>query len=200
MRTETNRLFTWLALGAVAYHAMTMVLLHWFAPEVNPQTDMVSAYLSSPYHWLARSTFLALGCTMAFVGLGLSGRLASSFLLKVSAGLLVVAIVGFIGVSVAPQAARFFGIPTQPATVLSILLLSIVLRREAPWRATGTLLVLIGFSLVLLFALTILTGLLTSMGLGGVANRVVLVLIYSWVVLVARGLLWGSEGSGVDAA
>jgi hypothetical protein len=49
--------------------------------------------------------------------------------------------------------------------------------------------VAISIALLGLFVLVIVLRILVEQGLGGLANRVVVVLIYAWVVLVARGLL-----------
>lgn len=199
-RHQWSALFGWLAIGAVMYHAVAMVFLHRLAPEVSPLADMVSAYLGSQYQLVARSTFLTLACTLTFLGLGLLGRITPSVWAKISAPLLIVAIVGFLGVAGAPQAARLFGIPTQPATVVSILLLSVALRHEPGWRSISGVLVAIGALLVTLFLFTIVLGIPASMGLGGLANRVVLVLIYVWAVLVARGLVVTQESARANAA
>lgn len=194
-RLRSDSIFGWLALGAVGYHGVAMALLHLWVRAVDPISDHVGAYLGSQYPLLSPSTFLALGIALAALGLGLRTSLPRGVLFRISAGLLLVAVVGFLGVAIAPGAARYFGIPTRPATVLSILSLSLVLRAQPPWQRIGSILVLIGCVLLTLYVLTIVLGILDSMGLGGLANRAVLVLIYVWVVFVARGLLRRSYSS-----
>ena len=88
-------LWAWLALGAVTFHAIVMVLLHLLVPEVDPMADMVGAYLASQYQFLSRLTFLALGCALASLGLALRAYLSVGVSPRIAAVLLVVAIVGF---------------------------------------------------------------------------------------------------------
>jgi hypothetical protein len=170
-----------------------MITLHILVATVDPMSDRVSDYLSSDHAVLARSTFLALGIALAALGLGLRPYYPRSVLSRTSVALLLVAVVGFVGVAIAPQAARYFGIPTQPAAVLSILLLSIGLRQQPRWSRVGTILVLIGGGLLTIYLFTIVLGVLVSLGFGGLANRAVLILIYTWVAFVALGMLRGSN-------
>ena len=185
-----------MAIIAVAYHASAMALLHLLAPQVDPVTEMVGAYLAGPHQLLARSTFLALACALAFIWLPLAGGVGAGVLARVALGLLAVASAGFFGVAAAPEAARVLAAPTRPATVVSILLLSVALRRQPRWRRLGGVLLPIGTALVTLFVLTVALGTVVSMGYGGLANRVVLALIDSWVVLVAAGTMTRHPGAG----
>ena len=182
-----------LAAAAVVIHAAAMVLLHWLVPSVNPRTDMVGAYLNSDYAWLSRVTFFALACAFASLGLGLILRHTQGTTFTIAVVLAAIAVVGFLGVAAVPAAASLFARPTQPAAIVAILLLSLVLRQEAEWQAVGFYLLGISAMLIAMFLATIVFGVLMSAGFGGVANRVVLVLIYSWVLLVARGLLTPPE-------
>ena len=183
------QLFAWLAVIAVAIHAAATALLHWLVPGVNPVSEMVSAYLNSDYQWLSRLTFAALGCTFGALSLALALRQTQGILFTVAIVLAAVATIGYLGVAAVPTAVSVFARPTQPATLGAILLLSFVLRREAEWQSVGLFLTSIGFGLIALFLATIIFGALVTAGLGGLANRAVLVLIYTWALLVARGLL-----------
>ena len=188
-RRRRTDLFSLLTLGALSYHASAMVLLHLVARDVNPVTDMIGAYLAGPHQLLARSTFLALACALAFLGLALVGRLPAGALARVAMGLLVIASAGFFGVAAAPEAARVLAAPTRPATVISILLLSLALRQQPQWRGVGRLLLGIGTALVALFVVTVGVGTAVLQGYGGLANRVVLALIDFWLLLVASRTL-----------
>jgi Protein of unknown function (DUF998) len=190
--TLTIKLLAWLAVSAVIVHAAATVLLHWLVPSVNPFSEMVSAYLSTEYQWLSRVTFVALACALGFLGLGLILRQIQGAMFTSALVLVAIAVIGLLGVAAVPSAARVFAVPTQPAAVCAILLLSLVLRQEAVWRGVGPYLLGISFGLIALFFATIVLGVLVPAGLGGLANRVVLILIYSWVLLVARGLLMTS--------
>jgi hypothetical protein len=192
---STIQLLAWLAVFAVAIHAVATVLLHWFVPSVNPFSEMVSAYLSTEYQWLSRITFVALASALGILSTALLLHQTQSALFIVALVLVAIAAIGLLGVAVVPGAARVFAVPAQPAAVAAILLLSLVLRQEAVWRGVGPFLLGISFALVALFFATIVFRVIVSAGLGGLANRVVLVLIYLWVLLVARGLIESAAGA-----
>jgi hypothetical protein len=188
----TIHLVAWLAVSAVIVHATATVLLHWLVPSVNALSEMVSAYLSTEYQWLSRVAFAALALALGFIGLGLVLHQIQGAILTVALVLVAIAVVGSLGVAAVPSAARVFAVPTQPAAVCAILLFSLVLRQEPVWQGVGPYLLGVGFGLVALLFATIVLGVLVSAGAGGLANRLVLILIYSWVLLVARGLLMTS--------
>lgn len=184
-----QRLLAWLAIGAIIYHLLAILFLHGLEPDVDPLVDQVGAYLRGQYQPLARTTFLALACALSALGLGLRTYLPSGMPSRITIVLLVAAVVGFLGVSAAPEYARYFAIPTQPAAVLTIVMLSFLLRRQRRWQPVGAILMTIGAVLAVLYVATVVLGITVALGLGGLANRIVLVLIYTWVVLVSRGLL-----------
>jgi hypothetical protein len=190
----------WFAISAVAVHATATLLLHWFVPSVNPFTEMVSAYLNSDYQWLSRLTFVALACAFGFLGLSLVLRQIQGASFVIAVVLTAIAVIGLLGVAVAPGLASSIARPTQPVVVVAILLFSLVLRNEGNWQAVGSILLSISLGLIALFVATILLGALASAGFGGLANRIALVLIYAWVLLVARGLLMSSVRQVAGAA
>lgn len=180
---STIHLLAWLAVFAVAIHAVATVLLHSLVPSVDPLSEMVGAYLNTEYQWLSRITFVALASALGFLGAALVLRQVQGALFIVALVLVATAAIGLLGVAAVPGAVRVFAVPAQPAAVVAILLLSLVLRHEVPWRSAGPYLLGISFALVALFFATIVFRVIVSAGLGGLANRVVLVLIYSWVLL-----------------
>ena len=191
MTPSLQRQLGWFAIACVGYHALAMVSLHVLVPEVSPLSGMVGDYLSSPSQLLSRTTFLAFAGALASLAFGLRPSLPRGLRSSVATGLIVVAILAFVSVAMFPEAANQIARVAQPATVLTIILFSMVLRREQRWASVAAWFLVIPALLVFLFVITIATGYLISIGLGGLANRVVLVLIYTWVVLVARGLLDG---------
>ena len=166
-----------------------MVLLHVLVPEVSPLAGMVGDYLDSPYQLLARSTFLALAGALTALAVGLHPVLPSGPRSSLASVVIAVAIPAFVSVAVFPASADEIARVAQPSLVLTVIVFSLVLHRLRPWNSVRKWLLLIPGLLVFLFVITIATGLLISLGVGGLANRGVLVLIYTWVVLVARGLL-----------
>ena len=186
---STIQLLAWLAIFAVVIHAVATVLLHWLVPSVNPLSEMVGAYLNSEYQWLSRITFAALALALGFLGAALVLRQAQGPLFIAALVLVAIAAIGLLGAAAAPGSVRVFAVPAQPAAVIGILLLSLVLWREVPWQGVGPYLLGISFALVALFFATIVLRVIVSAGFGGLANRVVLILMYSWVLLVARGLI-----------
>jgi len=192
----SSRLFAWVALLAIGYHAAATVALHALDPAVDPLSDMVGAYLLGDYQRLSRTTFLAFACAFASIGAALAMRLPLAATLRTGVGCAAVASVGFVGVAVAPQAVSYWALPTQLATLVSILLLSLGLRRRSEWRTIGFTLMVVASVLVALFVVTIVLGVVIRAGVGGLANRIVLVLIYTWVLLVVAGLLGWTQTAG----
>jgi len=191
MKPGAGRVYGWLAIASVAYHAVAMGRLHVLAPEVSPSGDMVDAYLSTPYRTLSRTTFLALAGILGAIGLGLRSALPVRRSSTVASWLLILSALGLLAVTLAPSAVGAVGAVVRPVTLLSIVVGSSTVRRHPPWRRVGLALVAIAVALVATFAVTF--GLLVELGLGGLANRVVLVLIYAWSLLVARGLVAPGE-------
>jgi len=186
---STIQLLAWLAVAAVAVHAASTISLHWLVPGVNPLSEMVSAYLNTAYQWLSRLSFVALACALGLIATALALRHVQGVMFIIALILVAIAAIGLLVVAVAPGAARTVAGPTQPAAVLALLLLSLVLRHEPAWQSAGPVLLGLSLGLVTLFVVTIMLRVMPAAGLGGLANRAVLVLIYSWIVLVARGLM-----------
>jgi hypothetical protein len=181
-----SRVLAWLAVSAVILHAATTVLLHWLVPQVDPVSELMTAYLSSEYQVLSRVGGLAFGCAMGSLAVGLYFHRISGVWFKVALVLAAVAVIGFLVLAAAPDAVGFLAGAVRPAMVLTVLVLSLRLRRETPWQVVGPYLLAMVIGVVSLF---VLLGIFLSAGLGGLANRVVLVLLYTWILLVSRGLL-----------
>ncbi len=189
----TPRSAAFLAVVAIAYHCFATSALHVLVPSVDPVSEMVGTYLGSEYALLSRSTFLALGIAMVALYMALRGYVRRGPLERTAKILLSIAVIGFVGVTLFPSYARYLAIPTQPSTVVSLLLFSLLLCRLPRWSGIGAWLVVIGLALVGLFVLTVATGILAAAGYGGLVNRIVLVLIYAWIILAAWPLLHDAE-------
>lgn len=162
-----------------------MAALHVVEPEISPLSAMVGAYLAGPHATLARTTFLAFALAFGALAVGVRESLAGwrSF---AATALLGFSALGFGGVFLFPERAAQFGVVVRPITLATMLTVSLVLRRDPRWAPRGAALVVVSALLVVLFVVTF--GWLLDLGLGGLANRLVLVLIYIWIVLVTRGL------------
>lgn len=186
MSRRLLRISGWLAIGSIVYHAVAIVSLHVLQPGVSPLSEMVGAYLAGPHATLSRTTFLAFGLAFGVLAVGVGSLLAGRQYF-VATALLGFSALGFGGVFVFPERATQFGAVVRPLTLATMLTVSFLLRREPRWAPRGAALVVVSMLLVFLFLLTF--GWLLDLGLGGLANRLVLVLIYIWIALVAWGLV-----------
>ena len=184
-------LLAWTAIGAVFYHGLAIVTLHLLASNVNPFTDMVDAYLQGPYRLLARSTFLAFAFAFGALALGIASVLPSSWLKTGILILLVLAVIGFLSVFILPEASHIITTPTRPATLFAVILLSFAVRDIDYWQPITPFLLGISITLVCLFIFTLVFGTASKINLNGLTNRIVLILLYCWIIIVARSLLRG---------
>lgn len=187
MTALSTRLLGWLAIASIAYHSLAMVSLHVLMPEVSIVSGMVGEYLAGPYQTLSRTTFLAIACALATTAVGLNPSLPAGAWSGVAKALIVLSILGFLGVTGFPAAAPQIGMVTRPATVLALIALSFLLRKERGWARVAGALMTVSILFVVLFLATF--SFLVHVGLGGLANRAALLLIYAWVVLVACELV-----------
>lgn len=174
---------------AIGAHAVLLTLLHVLAPEVDPLSDMLGAYLGTGHASLARATFLAFsvnfGClAAALVLVGVRGVAA-----RLGVASLALAAVGFLLVFSLPEYGAWLARPTRPLTVLGTLFVGLGVRRLPRFRAVRVPLVAAPSVMLALFVGTIVLGVVEDAGLGGLANRVVVLLIYVWSVSSASRMV-----------
>lgn len=187
-----------LAIAAVAYHSVAFAALHVLEPQVSPTRSLIGDYSPTDSGWLAASTFVAFAVVWAAVALALSGP-TQSMVLVAGRVLFAVAAVGLPVAAFVPSAAD----PrtksalatalnlTRPGLFVGILLVSIALARLPEWEGASWSLVILA---VVAFAVMMLSvRFLLDAGLAGVGQRVVFLLVYAWVLLVALGCMSGQR-------
>jgi hypothetical protein len=181
-----SKVLAWLAMSAVIFNATGTVLMHWLVPEVDPVSELLTAYLDSEHRWLSRAGVFSQGLAVGALGLGLYFRRITGMWFKIALAFAAVTAIGSLAFAVAPEAnITRVG---RPAGVLTIVTLSLRLRHERPWQAVGPYLLAIVIGVIALFIFIFgLTSL--SAGLAGLGHRAALLLILTWILLVSRGLL-----------
>lgn len=183
------------ALGATAAHAILFLALHALEPEISPVSGIISDYSGSVHASWATAAFLAFGLVWGAMALALSeaGRDRTLTVGRLLLALATVAILwaAFSPASADPRtgsvAARIQNLVARPGLFLGILLVSIGLGRSPRWEATARALVILALSAAILLVITI--ALLLERGLGGLGQRALFLLLYAWVLLVARRIL-----------
>lgn len=195
-----RRVLGWVVIGGLAYYVPALALLHWLRPDVNPVARVTSEYAVGPFGALMVSTFFVLSLALAALGIGLarslSLRIRSSpeILLLLLAGV-AVAIAGIFPVDVgavrpvtpAGWVHRIAATAAFPSITVAALLLSGRLRGVAAWRDLAWISFFVGSAGLLLFAAILLFFL--ERGLAGAAQRVLLILIVAWMVILGRRVI-----------
>lgn len=195
-----RRVLGWVVIGSLAYYVPILTLLHLLRPDVNPLARVTSEYAVGPFGALMVSTFFILSLALVALGIGLARSL--SLPVRSSAGILLlllsavaVAIAGVFPVDVGTVTPvsptgwvhRIAATTAFPAITIGALLLSGRFRRNAAWRDLAWIGMLVGSAGLLLFAAILVV--LLERGLAGAAQRVLLALIVTWMLLVARRIV-----------
>lgn len=196
-RTENGRrtvaeLAAATALAATAYHVAAFALLHLLAPSVGIVNGIITDYLNTPYRALAVSTFPAFAMIWFGIAVGLWHTLPGQKPLTIVGS----ALMGFAGASLvavtfAPAVADPRNVEVQGsiaalaarsgrmALFLSLLMLSVAVRKARRWGGAGDLLLLLS-SLCLAMLLVTMVVLLPR-GLAGIPQRAIFLMLYAWV-------------------
>ena len=209
MTRVSSRAWGLLVIGAVLYWASVVLMMHVLEPEFSPIRAPMSAYVLGAYGAWMTTTYPALSVALLSVGLGLATtlprtpqtRTAFVVFLVAAAGALVAGLfpMDFPG---PPQTASgrlhaLGGALTFPTWVVGAFLFSLSARRHR-WRGgSGSLLALsvgsIGMLIVSILSLRVL-------GFAGCAQRLLVALLFVWMIVVARYLIrLPREGMGPAA-
>lgn len=183
--------------------------MHVLEPEFSPIRAPGSAYVLGAYGAWMTTTYFALSAALIGAGLGVATKLPASAMTRVAFAAFLVAGVGAILAGLFPM--DFPGPPrtasgrwhalggalTFPAWVLGTLLFSLKIRHDRRWaRRAGTLIALSVMSIGMLAVLLLSVGLL---GFGGYAQRLLIGLLFAWMIVAALHLI-RSVPEGGDAA
>ena len=188
-------------IGAVAYMFGAIVVLHFLRPEYDPVTRVMSNYAVGPYGFLMTTAFFAVGLGMLSLALGIYKGVAPVAQSRVGLILLAVAGVGFLIVAIFPTDVTPDDSPITTVGVVHILasvaslalfvvatlLLSRRFKNDERWLsfqriawsvALAGLAAFIAFFVIKAFNLPI----------GGVGQRIFVMIILLWLFLVGNHL------------
>jgi len=198
----TDRWIGALVFAFAAYHLVVFAGLHVLVPALDPVGSIITDYLDTPYAGLTRTAFAAFGLMWAAVAAGLWRALPRRPLSRAGVGLMALGFVSLALVTLDPtigdprHAAAVGGVLVRLAGIgsaalfLSLLVLSIAVRREQRWHAVGTLLLVLAGVAVLLLAITLAT--LLERGYAGMTQRIIFLLLYAWAGVAGYAVI-GNE-------
>jgi hypothetical protein len=191
-----------LVIAFVGYHIVVFAGLHLLVPMLDPVNSIITDYLDSPYAGLTRTTFAAFGLMWAAVAVGLWRALPRRPLSAAGVGLMALGVVSLALVTLRPEIGdprnaaevgsvlvRLAGIG-RAALFLSLLVLSIAVRRDPRRHAAGTMLLGLAGTAILLLAITLAT--LLERGYAGLSQRIIFILLYAWAGIAAYAVI-GNE-------
>lgn len=187
-----SRFLGQVSVGGVGYFVGVIAILHVLRPDVSPMAAVTSEYAVGPYGFLMTSAYFMFAIALIALGVGLTRVLPRPAATPGIALLFVAAmgttVAGLVPVDVgAPRPVtaqgwvhRIAAIAAFGSMTLGPLLLSRVFRREPGWRHVAWLARLTGA--LGLLGLIAMQAVLLERGLGGAAQRMVLLLIVTWIL------------------
>ncbi len=191
----------WLVIGGVVYYIAAVVALHFLQPERDPVGWPMSAYVLTENGWLMTSTYFVLAGALLSLTILLVGSLPSSRLSVIASVFMLVGAVGGILAGVYPMddagseatQSGFLhmvaGMLSFPSFALGPLLFSLAICRsassEAPCRFALPLAIAVTICNPLYF-LAIDLGFRTEVYVAGLAQRVLFLFLFAWMVVVAN--------------
>ena len=190
--------FGTMAIVCFAYSAGALLLLHLLRPDYVLRSHMVSDYGVGPYSWVMTTCFVAMGGGLLMLLLGLFRHGPGSLVARIGTLLLGLPAIGLVVSAIFPT-----DLPGAPETraggihdisflvnvvtiMLSVVLVSIGFRGDARWRKYGRVALVLAGLIVGAFVLQFLT---LRKGMPyGYANRLFLIVLFSWFFGTARRL------------
>ena len=180
--------------------------MHVLEPEFSPLRAPGSAYVLGAYGGWMTTTYFALSAALLGAGFGVAANVPRSAVTRIACAAFVIAAVGAVLAGLFPM--DFPGPPrtmsgrlhllggafTFPAWVLGTLLFSLSIRRDRRWaRRSGMLFALAVVCIGTLAVLLLSVGLL---GFGGYAQRLLIGLLFAWMIVAALHLVRSSAEDG----
>jgi hypothetical protein len=189
-----------LAMICILLHGLIFALLHFTEPQLGPLGSIISDYAQTPSSWLAKISLFAFA--VAWLALGIALRTThGNRLVRVGRILLIMAFVAILAGIAFPESmdprtgsllAKIQNLISRPGLFLGVLLVSTGLGRLSGWKIVAPKLLALSIAAFVLLVFTIVY--LLPSGLGGLGQRLVFLLLYVWVWLVASRLLVSPAG------
>jgi hypothetical protein len=186
-------------LVAALYWGAVFLAMHVLQPEFSPIKAPGSAYVLGAYGAWMTTTYFALCTALVATALGLRESVPATGMSRTAIAAFLIAAGGTVLAGLNPM--DFPGPPhstsgrlhavggalTFPPWVVGAFLFSLEMRRDDRWRRySATLLMLSAGSIALA---VVLIGSMLVLGFAGYAQRLVLALLFAWMIVVALHLL-----------
>ena len=193
MSMLSNRNLGLLVIASVIYHALVFSAMHLLEPEFSPIRAPGSAYVLGAYGPLMTTTYFVLSVGLLSVAYGLVTTLGRTRLTSIAFAVVLVAAAGASLAGIFPMdfpppprtsSGRFHalgGLLTFPGIAVGLSLFSLSFRRDGYWRGVST--VLSALSAGMIAALVLGVSSILVLGYGGFAQRLFIVVFYSWMIL-----------------
>jgi len=186
-----------LGAGGTAYFAAVFALLHVLDPITDAVGRAGSEYVLGPFGILMTSCYLALAGALIALALAfarvLRGRAAPALLLLAGLGLVVAAIFptdrGVVATTVTGTIHNFAGLGTFIAVLIAVMMLTRAMGKDPRFSGSGRWLGVLSLCVVASFAvLFLVSGPFVSIGIFGIAQRLFLACVSSWLLVAALQL------------
>ncbi|MCB0664560.1 MAG: DUF998 domain-containing protein [Saprospiraceae bacterium] len=194
-KKRISRIAAIIGLVSMVTHLLSFSFLHYLEPQLNPATSLISDYTQTPGAWLASLSFIFFATGWASLSIALSDVSGSRFV-AIGQLLFFLAFISILAGTVFPSSmdprtgtvlSKIQNLLARPGLFIGILLISKGLSKKAEWRTVASTLLFLSIFALILLGLTI--GILIPKDLGGIGQRLVFLLLYIWIWLVASHLL-----------
>jgi hypothetical protein len=188
-----------IAIAALAYFAVTIVVLHFIRLDLNPISRPTSAYAVGPYSFLMTSAFFSMSVASFALVIGFYRGVLPSTLSRIGLVLLSMWAVGVLIAMIFPMdpegAAPTIsgtihqtdGPPTFLCLSLGMIFMSWAFQRDGKWRPFYRMSLALSFVMLAAFIATFLS-FATDSGTVGIAQRIALATAVTWMLLTAGRL------------
>ncbi len=194
MRMVSRRTAGLIVIASVGYSVLVLIAMHLLQAELSPLRVPMSAYVLGAYGPLMTLNYFVLCAGWLAVSCGLVTTLRLTRLTKVAFAVSLIASAGFLIAGTFPMdyppplrtsSGRLHalgGILTFPAMALASSLFSLSMRRDVAWRTVSVAASALSASIIAAFVLMVFS--ILVLGFGGYAQRLLMALLFSWLIVV----------------
>jgi hypothetical protein len=187
-----------IAIAGVGYCVFVAFAMHFLQPEINPLRVPMSAYVLGAYGSLITIHYFVMCASWLAVSYGLMTTLSVTRLTKIAFAIALIACVGTLLAGIFPMdyppplrttSGRLHllgGILTFPAKVVASSLFSLRIRRDCSWKRVSAVVSTLSAGIIAACVLLICS--ILVLGYGGYAQRLLMALLYSWMIVVGLQL------------
>jgi len=198
-------------IAVVLFYVTVQIAMHVLEPEFNPLRVPMSAYVLGAYGAWMTATYFVLAAGLLALAYCLATTLRRRPLTATAVIFLVIAASGALLAGSFPMdlpggtltsAGRLHmvgGALTFPSWILGVLLFTLSIRQDPRWQAVSAPLTVVAAGVVVAGAIMFLS--VAILGFGAYAQRLLVVLLFAWMVLAAlRVIRLSRVGSDAEQA